>query len=86
MYVNEGNEFMTHRGRIQAQGGNIEESVSWLKKTPPTKKDGLEMIDTLENKLNPSEVKIRAKAFQKARTFVNKAAVNGGVDAQVSKS
>ena len=44
------------------------------------------MIDTLENKLNPSEVKIRAKAFQKARTFVNKAAVNGGVDAQVSKS
>jgi hypothetical protein len=78
---------MTHRGRIQAQGGGIEESVSWCQnETPPTKTEGLEMIDIIENRLNPSDVKIRAKAFEKARVFVNKAADNGGVDAQVSKS
>ncbi len=44
---------MTHRGRIQAQGGGIEESVSWCQNdTPPTKTEGLEMIDILENRLN----------------------------------
>ncbi len=44
------------------------------------------MSDILENRLNPSDVKTRAKAFKKARVFVNKAADNGGVDAPVSKS
>jgi len=64
----------------------VEESVSWSRETPPTKKEGLDMINTLENLLSPSDAKIRAKAFEKARRFVNKAANNGGIDAQVSKS
>ncbi len=77
---------MAHRGRIQAQGGGVEESVSWSRETPPTREEGLNMIDSLENRLSSFEAKIRAKAFEKSRVFVKKAAENGGVDAQVSKS
>jgi hypothetical protein len=78
--------FIVHRGRIQAQGGGIEKSVSWVQEIPPTREEGLNMIDTLENRLSPSEAKIRTKAFEKARIFVNQAAKNGGIDAQISKS
>ncbi|MCK5718264.1 MAG: hypothetical protein KAH77_12325 [Thiomargarita sp.] len=77
---------MLHRGRIQAQGGGVEESVSWSRNTPLSKEEGLHKIDTLENILPPNEAKMRAHAFEKARVFVIKAADNGGIDAQVSKS
>ena len=77
---------MIHRGRIQAQGGGIEQSVAWMQEIPPTREEGLNMIDSLENQLTPSEAKIRTKAFEKARTFVHQAGKNGGVDAQISKT
>jgi hypothetical protein len=39
---------MEHRGRIQAQGGGLEASESWSSSTPPTKQEGLDLIDKLE--------------------------------------
>jgi hypothetical protein len=40
----------------------------------------------LERKIPLAEAMIRKKAFEQARTFVQRAAANGGADAQVSIS
>ena len=77
---------MTHRGRIQAQGGGLEESVSWSQPTSPTMEDGLKMIEHLQSKLSHRELLIRKKEFEKAKMFIRQAAEKGGVDAQVRKS
>lgn len=57
---------MKHRGRIQAQGENLEVSEAWSQNNPPTKKDGLEMLDKLKNKIPRMEAIKRKKAFDKA--------------------
>ncbi len=77
---------MEHRGRIQAQGGGLEASESWSSSTPPTKQEGLDLIDKLERKIPLAEAMVRKKAFEQARTFVERATANGGADAQVSIS
>ncbi|RLD57325.1 MAG: hypothetical protein DRJ05_09890 [Bacteroidetes bacterium] len=61
---------MKHRGRIQAQGENLEASEAWSKDDMPTKNDGLEMLDKLKNKIPRMEVKIRDRAFCKATNFI----------------
>lgn len=61
---------MQHRGRIQAQGENIEASESWSQEEPPTKKDANKMIENLRSKIPKNEAKIREKAFEKAKQFV----------------
>ena len=61
---------MKHRGRIQAQGENLEASESWSKDDVPTKNDGFEMLDKLKNKIPRMEEKIRVKAFYKATKFI----------------
>ncbi len=35
---------MKHRGRIQAQGDNLEESEAWSQEEPLTKDEGLESL------------------------------------------
>lgn len=75
-----------HRGRVQAQGGGIEESVSWSQDTPLTRVEALNMLQALEYKLSPSEKKLRASSFDKARKFINNSATKSGVDAQVHKT
>ena len=75
-----------HRGRIQAQGGGIEKSVSWSRATPPTVTEGLTMIDELISQLSPVEYQIRAKASEDARKFVIRTGDNQGVDCLVKKS
>ncbi|WP_298739893.1 DUF6531 domain-containing protein [uncultured Chitinophaga sp.] len=74
------------RGRVQAQGKSLEESVPWARDTPPTVSEGLAMLDELENKLSNAERKLRAQAFAKARKFVTDAGKAGGVDAPVSRT
>jgi hypothetical protein len=32
---------MLHRGRIQAQGKNIDQSEAWSQENPPTEKEGV---------------------------------------------
>jgi hypothetical protein len=68
-----------HRGRLQAQGGGTEKSVSWLEKVPPTESDMLRMCDQLEAQLTPSELKERQEPLQKLRRHIRQAAKSGGI-------
>ena len=61
---------MKHRGRIQAQGDNLEASEAWSQNEPLTKTDGIEMLDKLKNKIPKNEAKIRERAFKKALSFI----------------
>lgn len=75
-----------HRGRIQAQGGGIEQSVPWARETPPTESELLKMCDDLEAKLSERERNDRAEALAQLRRFLRSAAQGGGVSAPVSKT
>lgn len=61
---------MKHRGRIQVQGENLEASEAWSQNDPPTKTDGLTMLDKLKNKIPRSEARKREKSFLKASRFI----------------
>ena len=73
------------RGRIQAQGGGLEESVSWTRTDPPTKSEGLQMLRALKDKLSRSDLKKRQVAFDKAENAIRNAPENG-IDAQYIKT
>jgi hypothetical protein len=75
-----------HRGRIQAQGDDVEESVSWAQEHPPTEREGLQMLEQLAAKLKPSEFRDREAAFAKAGAFIRRSAQRNGADAPVVKS
>lgn len=75
-----------NRGRIQIQGNKFEDSISWSNNEPPTAKDGLEMLQELENRIPKKEAEIRKNEFENARNFIQKASEKGGVDAPVSKT
>lgn len=60
-----------HRGRVQAQGGKTEESVTWARDTPPTKAEILHFIDLLEKKLKPPEKQERTVDFADLRAFID---------------
>lgn len=77
---------MKHRGRIQAQGENLEESESWAQNEPLTKKEGLNMLERLMNKLSKKDKDKRLKACKKAAKYIETAAENGGISATVSKT
>nr|MCU0392566.1 hypothetical protein [Thermoflexibacter sp.] len=77
---------MLHRGRIQAQGEDLEESESWSQNEPPTKEDGLQMLENLKNKIPKKEAKLRKEAFEKAENFIIQAGENGGLNAVVQKT
>ncbi len=61
---------MGNRGRIQAQGDKIEISETWSKNEPPTRQEGLDMLDKLKDKLSKKETKIREKPFEKVARFI----------------
>ena len=63
-----------HRGRVQAQGGGVEESVPWNELDPPTESMGHAMLDELRNKLLPAEQEHRLAAFAEAHGYVAAAA------------
>jgi len=72
---------MLHRGRIQAQGKNIDQSEAWSQENPPTEKEGVEMIERLKAKIHKQEVKLREQAFEKAEKFIKRASESNGIDA-----
>lgn len=76
---------MTNRGRVQAQGGNIEKSKAWAKDDALTKADAKQHLDDLEGELTHGELQDRDQALIKARTFVNRAPITG-YPAVISKS
>ncbi len=75
-----------HRGRIQAQGGGVEESEKWALEKPPTWQEGISMLNNLEEKLSPREQENRQELFDKAEDYIKAVGEKGGVDAQVSKT
>jgi hypothetical protein len=72
---------MLNRGRIQAQGENLEQSESWAQDLPLTEPEGMELLEKLKNKIPKKELEIRKDAFVKAQKFIEQAAINNGVDA-----
>jgi len=76
----------SHRGRIQAQGGKTEKSVSWSRKKPPTRSQARGFVSELIRKLNSDELKARQHGITKALQFIDDAAAGGGVNAPVSIS
>jgi hypothetical protein len=75
-----------HRGRVQAQGGGVEKSCPWAQKTPLTRDEGQQKVDTLEGGLTSKEKEGREEAFRQVRDYIDRVARAGGVDAPVSKT
>ena len=75
-----------HRGRIQAQGSKLEESVAWNQDTPLTASDAKTKLNELKDKLSKKDLNVRADAFKKTEKFIESSCSCGGVDAQVSKT
>lgn len=75
-----------NRGRIQAQGNNLEKSRPWCQPTPPTKTDGHHFIDELIAALTPKQFQERELGFTQARRFVDQAAGGGGIGPPTKKS
>jgi hypothetical protein len=70
------NEF-EHRGRLQAQSDYLDESESWARHEPLSATEGHELLETLRNKLEESERRIRQDAFAKAHRFIDNAGPGG---------
>src|SRR5688500_6842606 len=75
---------MTHRGRFQAQGKDLEASESWAQEIPLTVKDGLELLKKLEKSLGKGDRDLRKDACAKCRTYIQLLAKNGGWDASIT--
>lgn len=67
-----------NRGRIQAQGGGIEESEPWADPVPLPCENGLAKSNTLESGLPRRERQVRAVAFNSAREFMRRCEENKG--------
>ncbi len=80
------NLMKNHRGRIQAQGENLEASEAWAQDEPPTKTESLNMLERLMRKLSKKDRELRQIPYNKAAKFIENAAKNGGVDSTVFKS
>ncbi|NJN74458.1 MAG: hypothetical protein HC799_17530 [Limnothrix sp. RL_2_0] len=74
-----------HRGRIQAQGDDIDRhtqggySRAWAKEASITRDEGICFLEELEQECQPRELARRTKAFLKAKNFIRRAAQGGGV-------
>jgi hypothetical protein len=73
-----------HRGRIQAQGAKLEESVAWNQDKPLTASDAKQKLIALKAKLDRKDLAIREDAFKKAEKYIDNAAKCGGADASIS--
>jgi len=75
-----------HRGRVQSQGGQFEDSESWNEPKPIKAKMAHKLTKILEAKQPRREKTLRWDAFNRSRNFISKAESKGGVAAQVSKT
>ncbi|MFK0314454.1 RHS repeat-associated core domain-containing protein, partial [Pseudomonas sp. NPDC090233] len=74
-----------HRGRIQAQGKKLEESVSWNQETPLSATDAKIKLNELKKKLPRRDLEAREEAFIKAERWIDNICKCGGLDAQQSR-
>ena len=75
-----------HRGRIQSQGGKIEDSESWNYNMPISEKTAKDKVNILKARHTRKEQKLRSNAFDKAYNFIDNAKSAFGVDAQVHQT
>lgn len=75
-----------NRGRVQAQGTHLEESVSWDTDKPVTVKDVQDKLEELKRKLSERDLKDREEAFKKAKNFIENGNSCNGLDAPISKT
>lgn len=75
-----------NRGRVQAQGMHLEESVSWDTDKPVTVKDVQDKLEELKRKLLKRDLKDREEAFKKAKNFIENGNSCNGLDAPISKT
>jgi hypothetical protein len=73
------------RGRIQAQGGKLEDSEAWAQDEAPTKKDLLDKLDTLWGRLTKKQKEERQKGYDEAKKWIE-GLPEAGADSPVSKS
>lgn len=71
---------MNHRGRFQAQGKYLEDSIKWAQELPLPITKGIELLDDLKGRLNSKDALVRAHAFFKCRSFIDLAGENGGIN------
>ncbi|HAS0837446.1 hypothetical protein ACNQ05_09540 [Enterobacter cloacae complex sp.6701062] len=81
-----GNSGPLHRGRIQAQGATLEESVPWSGERAPTGSEGKNMLARLTNIISSREASLRTVAFKDAGLFIDEAVNAGGVYAEKKKT
>ncbi|MBV4539430.1 RHS repeat-associated core domain-containing protein, partial [Pseudomonas urmiensis] len=75
-----------NRGRIQAQGRKLEESVSWNQETPLSAADAKSKINELKRKLSKQELSQREEAFNQAERWIDNICKCGGLDADKRKT
>jgi len=72
-----------YRGRVQAQGEDIEQdggySYPWAQTKPVTDQDGLSFLAKIEEQCSELQKALRKIPFAKARRFVKQASEQGGV-------
>lgn len=67
-----------HRGRLQSQGGGLNDSKPWAQPAPLKHKPAIGMSHALESMASNKEKKLRAVAHSKSRAFMNAAQAAGG--------
>jgi len=77
-------EILEHRGRLQAQGGGVEESENWAQTKPLSVKNALELLRRLIAKLSLKDYERRKREFGKAEQFIVGVGENGGIYAKTS--
>ncbi|MEN4695552.1 hypothetical protein ABEG96_21860 [Pantoea agglomerans] len=77
---------LVHRGRFQAQGIHLEESVAWADVIPPSTEEGKAMILKLQSKLKRRDADLREEAFSKAKNFISTSFKAGGINAERKKT
>ena len=70
---------MDHRGRLQAQGKNLEESESWSQPDPLYSNEAKFKLTALEERLSSAERKKRQKAFSQCKAFIVRACEAGDI-------
>lgn len=67
-----------HRGRLQSQGGGMNDSKPWSQAVPLKHKSAIGMSLALEAMASHKERKLRTDAHKKSRSFMNNAKAAGG--------
>jgi hypothetical protein len=71
--------YRMHRGRIQSQGGGLNDSKPWSQQAPLDHPAGISLSHALESMTGKREKALRKLAHEKARAFMDAAKLNGGI-------